>query len=859
MSTTLTLANGLHSTDNSFYPIKTSDIEEYVQGKTDLYEVTFRDGTAHGRAHIDIDGKMAPNTSEEDFHMTHQMLLTALSSLDVGTPFALCTSSKYQNNGVNKLSYSLIFTKKSGSNRAVANWTREVVAPRIKEAVEMILPFYIPGVDQEKPAENYIDYDPSVYSKNRKMRMVGSTKPNEDRPKVIVSEHGVMDTLISYIPEDCEALPEPEVKVANEIIMPVMPDVAVVESVLRDVVMALKPSRADNRQDWLSVGIALYNEGESVELWDEFSQQSPKYKWGECQRLWRGFRKGNLTQRTLWKMLKEDNPDVFKMMNAKRKDLENAFSVVAHVPYAQYFVICRPDDYLYDVSSGWWYIQPNKTWATSGQKFPPGLTIAISRTLYAELEDYRQSLRDSILRKNADLENTWEHARMKCALDGSKSVLQAGFLKSVAEVCQGLYAEQTAIRLNEAGHLNVRELMDGNPMLFAFKDCVYDFSVKDGVAIGQRPIEATDYIVTTCGYNYPTRNTVVRQEIEKTLKGIWSKQEKMEDGELMTCGDDGETYEYVMKILSTTLCGVRWAEAFYILTGRGRNGKGLLFELLQKVMGDYYYQLPVSVLTTKIDHSGAPNPEFANLPGRRIACCSEPEANERLQEGTIKEMTGGDVLTGRALYGNPVKFKPQFALFLQCNTVPNLNGITKGGVLRNVVVPFPFIFVDQPNGVREKKGNPMVKDVLCKSAEWRDEMWFILLDHFESIRGKANDAIPRSKLVKERTDEYVEENNAVGVWWKENYTNKNAKGEYVLSKQVWLDYKAMTGSQMSDKVFKQALEFNDLEVKKVNERKAMEYKGKMCIAGWRKKTDDEKKADDNKDEKPESDDEKKEE
>ena len=827
----LTLASGLHSTEKSFYPIPINNVEDYVQGKTDLYEVTFRDGTTHGRAHIDIDGKMSSDTSEEDFHMTHQMLLTALSSLEVETPMALCTSSKYQSNGVNKLSYSIIFTKKCGSNRAVANWTRDVIAPRIKEAVEMILPFYIPDVDKgTKPESNYIDYDKSVYSKNRKMRMVGSTKPNEDRPKVIVSEHGLMDTLISYIPDDCEALPEPEVKVANEIIMPTMSTVTVVDSVLRDVVMALKQSRADDRQDWLSVGIALYNEGECVEVWEEFSKQSPKYRWGECQRLWRGFRKGNLTQRTLWKMLKEDNYEVFKTMCCKRSDWEDAFAPGPnHFTYAQHFVNCMPDAYLYDGPSGWWFVQSNKTWANSGAKVPPTLHTVISRTLYAELDEWAKGVRGRLLECEDKGEDTGAcELLLKKSLEGRKSCLQNGFVKSIGEFCQGLYAEKTAVHLDMAQKSGVRELMDSNPMLFAFKDSVYDLSLSEGKAIGKRAIEPTDYITITCGYNYPTRNPVVRQQMETVLKSIWSKKGKY--------GDDGETYEYVMKVLSSTLCGTRWMEAFYILTGSGRNGKGLLFELLQAVMGDYYYQLPVQVLTTKIDNPRAPNPDIANLVGKRIACSSEPEANERLHEGTVKYMTGGDKLTGRALYGSPVQFKPQFGLFLQCNNIPNFNGITRGGVMRNRVIPFPFEFKAEPASDREKKSDPLIKDVLCKSAEWRDEMFYLLLDQFESVRGKGIDGVKMPTLVEERTSEYVSENNLIGCWWAENYTQKGAEGEYVLSKEAYNEFKMETGSQITDKQFKSGLEFNLVEVKKISKGA---NKAKMGLANWRRKTAEE--------------------
>lgn len=854
MTRTLQFSHGILQTLTIIH-IGVDEIEEYVKQHSDLYEITFHAGKKC-RAFIDMDGCLPLETTEEEFQTTHQMILDVLSTLDLGTPFSVTTSSLYGNvewktkERKHKLSYGLVFLEKFGTKNAVSQWTREEIAPRLKEALEVVIPFYIKGVDKDIPTTNLLDYDNSVYRVDGKMRCVFSTKPGENRPRLIHSAHGVMDTMITYVPDECQELREP-------VTAPPVPVLDVYESdekesVLYKLVMSLSKYRAEDRKDWITVGMALYNEGEDVEIWDEFSRQSVKYRWGECQRLWRGFRRGGgLTQRTLWKMLKEDNPEVFKAMNAQRKDLQRAFEIVAHVPYAEHFVRCCPEDYLYDVGSGWWFLQPNKTWANSGTKFPPGLTITISRTLYAELEEYRQGLRQSMLQKGEDLNpNGVEAMRMKSALDGTKSVLQAGFLKSIAEVCQGLYAEQTARRLDMAGKQSVREMMDSNPMIFAFKDAVYDFTLVDGVAVGKRPIEPSDYIVTTCGYNYPARNTVVRRQMEKCLKSIWSIQMVIEDGEAVTRGDDGETYTYIMKVLSTTLCGTRWAEGFYILTGRGRNGKGLLFELLQAVMGQYYYQLPIQVLTTHIDKQGGASPDLAKLVGCRLVCCSEPEANERLQEGTVKYITGGDHITARALYGSPIQFKPQFGLFLQCNNVPPFNGVTKGGMLRNVVIPFPFVFVDKPVSAQEKKGDPMIKDVLCKSAEWRDEMWFILLDHFESVRGKSNDAIPRPDMVKERTEEYKAENNAVGLWWEDNYI-KDKSGS-VLSRTAWADYKMETGSQISDKAFKQALDFNDIEIKKISRGENM---GKMGVMSWKKK-DKGKRA--NAHEEPGSDDEKKE-
>ena len=55
---------------------------------------------------------------------------------------------------------------------------------------------------------------------------------------------------------------------------------------------ALKKSRADNYQDWLNVGLSLYELGsEGLALWDDWSKQSEKYNPGDCYQKWQTFNK----------------------------------------------------------------------------------------------------------------------------------------------------------------------------------------------------------------------------------------------------------------------------------------------------------------------------------------------------------------------------------------------------------------------------------------------------------------------------------------------------------------------------------------------------------------------------------------
>ena len=52
------------------------------------------------------------------------------------------------------------------------------------------------------------------------------------------------------------------------------------------------------------------------------------------------------------------------------------------------------------------------------------------------------------------------------------------------------------------------------------------------------------------------------------------------------------------------------------------------------------------------------NSDIARLKGARLVTCSEPNEGARLNEGLIKQLTGGDPVTARKLYGEEFEFQP---------------------------------------------------------------------------------------------------------------------------------------------------------------------------------------------------------
>lgn len=72
---------------------------------------------------------------------------------------------------------------------------------------------------------------------------------------------------------------------------------------------ALDYYRADDYEDWITVGMALHSVGEEslFHLWDRWSSYSPKYREGECEKKWRGFKPdGQVTIKTLCYLAKQD-------------------------------------------------------------------------------------------------------------------------------------------------------------------------------------------------------------------------------------------------------------------------------------------------------------------------------------------------------------------------------------------------------------------------------------------------------------------------------------------------------------------------------------------------------------------------
>ena len=145
-----------------------------------------------------------------------------------------------------------------------------------------------------------------------------------------------------------------------------------------------------------------------------------------------------------------------------------------------------------------------------------------------------------------------------------------------------------------------------------------------------------------------------------------------------------------------SLVGTQTNQTFNIYTGTGANGKSKLVELMSLVLGDYKGTVPVTLITQKRNLIGQTSSEVAQLIGKRYAVMQEPSKGDRINEGILKELTGGDPIQARALFKDSITFVPQFNLVVCTNELFDITANDDGTWRRIRVVDHMSKFIDNP-------------------------------------------------------------------------------------------------------------------------------------------------------------------
>src|SRR5699024_10404141 len=149
---------------------------------------------------------------------------------------------------------------------------------------------------------------------------------------------------------------------------------------------------------------------------------------------------------------------------------------------------------------------------------------------------------------------------------------------------------------------------------------------------------------------------------------------------------DKDVIKYIQKAVGYSLTGSTKEQVMFVLFGNGRNGKSIFVETISDILGSYARNIRADSLMVR-QQSGVNN-DIAALNGARFVSSSEPNEGFRFDEGLIKQLTGGDKITARFLYGEDFEFHPQFKLWVSTNHKPIIRGTDDGIWRRMVLIPF---------------------------------------------------------------------------------------------------------------------------------------------------------------------------
>jgi P4 family phage/plasmid primase-like protien len=242
--------------------------------------------------------------------------------------------------------------------------------------------------------------------------------------------------------------------------------------------------------------------------------------------------------------------------------------------------------------------------------------------------------------------------------------------------------------------------MDKNKNLMCFNNGVVDFKNKvfrDGCP--------DDYITKTTKINFvPLDKT--NEDILKTENDIVDFMKKL--------FPIPELEKYMWDHLSSCLIGSNKNQTFNVYHGSGSNGKSILTDLMSLTLGEYKGMVPITLVTERRGLIGGTSDEVLKLKGVRYAVMQEPTKGVKLNEGVMKELTGGDPIQARGLYSESEIFEPQFSLVVCTNNLFDIDSNDDGTWRRIRKCDFESKFIDEGEAYNDETPYVFAKDKSLK-------------------------------------------------------------------------------------------------------------------------------------------------
>jgi len=495
---------------------------------------------------------------------------------------------------------------------------------------------------------------------------------------------------------------------------------------------------------WIRVGWALKNTHESLFIsWIAFSAKSPKFEFSkisEMYDMWCRFDKSNddgLTKRSIIYWAKNNNYAEYLKVRESTIDyfVEKTIEHDTDFDFAIVLYHMYKDDFTcVSIKRDIWYIYNNHRWEEN--EGGTSLRMAISKELYNiyfnKLVEMQKHLGSGTVDSTSD--------KFKALSDKAKQISKIADNLKRRGVKDNIMREAKEIFYDS----DFIDKIDANPRLLCFNNGVIDFTTKTF-----RKGKPDDYLSKSTKITYVPLDRVKHSQSINEINDFMYK-----------LFPEEELRNYMWEHLASTLIGENNDQTFNIYNGIGSNGKSKLVELMSACLGDYKATVPITLIASKRNSIGSTSSEIVQLKGTRYAVMQESSKGDRINEGVMKEITGGDPLQGRALFKDSITFIPQFKLVACTNTLLDVNSNDEGTWRRICVCEFKSKFcVKEDFDPARQYQFELDKNLSTKFATWAPIFIAMLVEKAYETNGlvKLCNAVKASSSNYRNTQDYYSE------------------------------------------------------------------------------------------------------
>ena len=156
-------------------------------------------------------------------------------------------------------------------------------------------------------------------------------------------------------------------------------------------------------------------------------------------------------------------------------------------------------------------------------------------------------------------------------------------------------------------------------------------------------------------------------------------------------GGDRDLLDYLQLAAGYSVTGRTDEQAMFIIQGPGETGKSVFLSSISSAVGNvggWGRSIDPALFCIRRTGDKKPVNSVADLAGVRLAIGEETSASDELDDGLVKQITGGQWINGRFLYRDAFRFRPVCKIWIATNHPIGWNANDSAMARRIVEIPF---------------------------------------------------------------------------------------------------------------------------------------------------------------------------